>query len=87
LRVLDALSVGVFMVDAEGQPVYMNTAAERYLGRGLRRLDADQDLSAAYATYRAGTDALYPVEQLPLTRALRTRVPAHADDLEVRNPQ
>jgi rsbT co-antagonist protein RsbR len=82
---LDALPVGVCVLDAQGRLFYMNQVAQRLLGTGSApRGDVDH-FAAAFHAYLLGTDQAYPSEQLPLKRALageRTMV----EDLEIQHP-
>src|SRR5919198_4300764 len=64
VRLLEALPVAVFVADANGTPLYANQAAVRILGQGVRpELTTDQ-LAEAYQAFVAGTDELYPTQQL-----------------------
>ena len=83
---LGAMPVGVFVVDAQGQPYYANQTAERLLGKGIVAKTAPKDLAHIYHAYRVGDGDLYPSEALPLMRALRGECSA-IDDLEVDNGQ
>jgi signal transduction histidine kinase len=69
-RVLNALPVGVFVLDRDGRPFYANDAACALLGRGLRPDTSVGGMAEVYRAYRAGTDVLYPAGQLPIVRAL-----------------
>jgi len=84
-RFLQALPVGVAVVDQTG-PVFMNRAGEALLGRGV---DADvpiRDLTKHYSLVRLGTDEPYPIEAMPLRRALRDGETVEATDVAVRRP-
>ncbi len=78
------LPIAIFVVDGEGRPCYANPAAVELLGKGA---DPDaQDLSNVYRAYLSGTDHEYPVERLPLMRALRGES-CVVDDMEIRRPE
>lgn len=81
-QILETMPVGVFVVDREGKPQYVNQLAVRTLGRGL--LDTTK-LAEQYAVYRGGTDTLYPDAELPVLRALRGEQ-VYAADLEIHRP-
>ena len=81
-QVIDALPVGVFILDADGTAVYANAAAERLLGRGILDGDRAGNLSERYAAFVAGTNQPYPDEKLPIVRALQGER-ATVEDLEI----
>ena len=82
---LDALPVGVCVLDAQGQLFYMNQVAQRLLGTGTAtRGDVDHFASAFHA-YLLGTDQVYPLERLPLKRALAGEQ-TMIEDLEIQHP-
>lgn len=68
---LDGLPVGVFVVEPDGKPFYANLTARRLLGKGIVPTAAIDDLSEVYSAFIAGTDQPYPVERMPLVRALQ----------------
>jgi PAS domain S-box-containing protein len=79
---LEAIPVGIGVVDALGRPCYANQQAIQLLGKGIDPVTPDQ-IAEVYQLYLAGTDRPYPIENLPVMRALsgeRTRI----DDLEIR---
>jgi len=82
-RFLDAMPVGVFVVGPDGHPHYANREAERLLGTGIVPGAGPDDLADAYHAYVAGTDDLYPTEELPVVRALHGET-SHVDDIEIR---
>lgn len=89
---LEAIPVGVFIIDAEGEPYYTNQIGQQILGQGviskdkplriLAEVNAKQ-LSEVYHFYLAGTDQLYPSDRLPISRALLGES-SRVDDVEVR---
>jgi class 3 adenylate cyclase len=83
---LEAIPIGVVVLDANGQPYYVNRAGQQLLGRGVLQLDAVSDLAEVYQFYIAGTDIIYPSENLPIVRALRGES-SIADDIEVHQPE
>lgn len=82
---LEAIPIGVAVLDAQGRPYYINRAGQQLLGQGVLPLNSVEDLSESYQVYIAGTNTLYPCENLPIVRALRGQN-ATADDMEIHRP-
>ena len=82
---LEAIPIGVAVLDSQGRPYYINRAGQQLLGQGVLPLNSVEELSENYHVYIAGTDTLYPYENLPIVRALRGQN-ATADDLEIHRP-
>ncbi len=83
-EVAQNLPIAIFVVDGDGRPCYANPAAIELLGKG-----ADPDagnLSNVYGLHLSGTDHEYPVDRLPLVRALRGES-CVVDDIEIRRPE
>jgi len=81
-ELVEALPVGVFILDGAGAAIYANGAAQALLGRGVAAGDHADNLGERFSAVRAGTDEPYPTEGMPIVRALageRTNV----DDIEV----
>ncbi|WP_265263484.1 response regulator [Spirulina subsalsa] len=66
---LEAVPVGVFVVDARGQPYYANANALSLLGKDLPGVFGLRD-SSDYEVYLAGGEQRYPKERQPMIRAL-----------------
>ena len=81
-HLLDGVPVGIFVVDAEGNPYYANTAAEQ-LGRAILPGSNVQTLAETHHLYLAGTDTLYPTAESPIVLAL-AGARATADNMEIR---
>lgn len=79
---LEAMPIGVFALNAKGDPYYANQAAQRILGKGIVTEATADQLTEIYQAYLAGTDQLYPTEQQPIVRALRGESTT-TDDIEV----
>ena len=79
---LEAMPVGIFVVDGKGQPFYMNSCGERILAQGLISDVANEKLPEVYQFYGAGTNQLYPIDRQPMVRALRGEV-VRVDDAEI----
>ena len=82
---LEAIPIGVAVLDSQGRPYYINRAGQQLLGQGVLPLNSVEDLSENYHIYIAGTDIFYPYDNLPIVRALRGENAA-ADDLEIHRP-
>lgn len=82
---LEAIPIGVAVLDSQGRPYYINRAGQQLLGQGVLPLNSVEELSESYHIYIAGTDTLYPYENLPIVRALRGENAA-ADDMEIHRP-
>jgi signal transduction histidine kinase len=84
-QILDAIPIGVVVVDLSGTPCYANDAARELLGVGAD-LDARLgDISDVYQVLVAGTEEPYPTDLLPTTLAINGKR-SHVDDIEVRAP-
>jgi len=79
---LEALPVGIAVLNVNGKPVYTNQLAEELLGKGVDETVPFDRLSEAYHLYRAGTSQLYPVEELSVVRALQGNQHT-TDDVEI----
>lgn len=67
---LEALPVGISVVNLNGTVTFFNRAAIQLLGiESIPNSTADQ-LPAIYQIYQAGTNTLYPTHKLPAVRAL-----------------
>ncbi|HEY9667057.1 MAG TPA: AAA family ATPase [Coleofasciculaceae cyanobacterium] len=82
---LEAMPVGVSVHVPTGQLYYANQAAQQLMGVGISPDAEMEQLSEAYSVYRAGTNELYPSNELPLIRSLCGER-ASADDLELHHP-
>ncbi len=79
---LEAIPVGISVLDASGKPHYSNRVAIQLLGKGVIPQVASEQIAEIYQIYQAGTEQEYPSAQLPLVRALRGES-ATADDMEI----
>ncbi|GEM_PF-491318 len=80
---LDAVPVGVAVMDASGQVIVINEAGRKMLGQGALADLPEAELSEAYRVYQAGTEQVYPADQLPAGRALQGET-VLAEELEIR---
>jgi diguanylate cyclase (GGDEF)-like protein len=81
-QLLEQVPVGVFVATAAGKPYYANAQARAILGI-LAVPDHVDRFSEVYQAFEIGTDRAYPVERLPLTRALAGER-CEISDIEVR---
>ena len=84
MQFLEAMPVGVGVLNAEGKVYYINKKAKEIFGKGVVSDIPAEQLSEVYQLYQAGTIQNCPVENLPIIRALRGETSV-ADDLEVRH--
>jgi len=80
---LEAVPVGVFVIDVKGQTYYVNQTAQQILGKEIVPKATVAQLTEIYQAYLAGTQQLYPATEQPITRALRGES-VSVDDLELR---
>ncbi|BAP55333.1 signal transduction histidine kinase [Thioploca ingrica] len=79
---LEALPVGISVLNNQGQPYYINQKAKQILGQGIIPDTHLEQFPQVYQIYFAGTHQLYPYQHLPITRALQGEL-AYADDIEI----
>ena len=80
---VEAMPVGVFVAEANGQPFYMNLRAKQILGQGLVANPSLEELRKTYQAYLAGTEQIYPQERDPIMRAMQGES-VYIDDMEIR---
>ena len=80
---LEAVPVGVFVVDPQGNPYYANQRAKQLLGRGITAGSTAADFATIYGVYATNSEELYPGDRQPILLALQGKR-ATADDLEIR---
>ncbi|MBF2098706.1 MAG: EAL domain-containing protein [Gloeomargaritaceae cyanobacterium C42_A2020_066] len=83
---LNATPIGIGVHDAAGNLIYINQSGAALLGVTTVGHVSTDALSTVFRVYRAGTRELYPIENLPSTRAL-AGISAWADDLEIDHPE
>jgi PAS domain S-box-containing protein len=79
---LEAIPVGIGIIDAMGRPYYVNQRGIELMGKGVDPAATPEQLSEIYQLYVTGTNQIYPSERMPIIRALsgeRTR----ADDVDI----
>ncbi len=82
-KFLEAMPVGVFVIDAQGKPYYINSLGEQLLGQGLVNNLESTKLTEVYQAYVRGSDQLYPDVDSPIYRALQGEI-SSVDDMEIR---
>lgn len=81
-QILEAIPIGVFVADAAGKGYFANQAATKMLGKGIVHNAGAKELAETYGAYLAGTNNMYPVERMPLVRALHGEHDT-VDDMEI----
>ena len=79
---LDAMPVGVGILDAAGNPCYTNRVARELLGQGVVSDASSEQIAEVYRLYKAGTGKEYPSGELPIVRAFKGEA-STADDIEI----
>ncbi len=82
---LEAVPLGIFVLDKDGQPFYANQKARELLGRGIVQSTDPSQLSALFKAFRAGTDEPYPAGEIPIGKALKGEK-SSIEDLEIHLP-
>jgi class 3 adenylate cyclase len=82
VQFLDAMPVGVIVVDHQGKLYYVNQKAQNLLGKGIIPNTTYENFSEAYQLYHADSDKLYSSSQLPITQAL-AGTSSSVDDVEI----
>lgn len=83
-QLLEQVPVGIFVVTPAGKPYYANHNARRLLTIG-NVPDHVNDFSTAFHAFETGTGLPYPVERLPIVRALAGES-CEISDVELRRP-
>ncbi len=80
---LEAIPVGVFVVDGRGKPFYVNSRAQQLFGQGIVANAKAEQLPRVYRTYLAGKNCIYPQDRDPILQALQGES-VRVDDMEIR---
>ncbi len=83
-RFLEAVPIGIFVVDNTGRPYYANQASKEILGKGIMPVGPGE-LAETYGVYKAGTNEQYPGDRIPIVRALAGEYPK-IEDIEIHRP-
>ena len=79
------LPIGVFMVDAHtGKPLMANENASKLLGRGILPDATKQNLHEVYKAYKADSKESYPVDEMPIIKAMNGESSTVDDMLVIR---
>lgn len=69
--ILDSLPIGIYILDGKGKPYYTNKFTTIFANKGtigdVNQLDTSED----WKVYKQLTDNEYPLEELPIMRALK----------------
>jgi predicted ATPase/signal transduction histidine kinase/GAF domain-containing protein/tRNA A-37 threonylcarbamoyl transferase component Bud32 len=79
---LEAIPVGIGIVNAAGHPCYANRRGIELMGQAIDPSVPPDQLAEVYQFYVSGTNQIYPTERLPAIRALsgeHTRI----DDMDI----
>jgi len=82
LTLLNHVPIGISVFDAMGNQILVNQVGETILGQEFIPGITLDRVSEVYRAYVAGTDQLYPVDQLPAMRALRGES-VFVEDIEI----
>jgi adenylate cyclase len=82
-QLLEAVPVGIFVVDNNGKPFYINSRAQQLLGKTIIPNDTGEQLRDVYPAYLANSEDTYPPERDPIFRALQGES-VNVDDMEIR---
>ncbi|BDI19309.1 hypothetical protein ANSO36C_51110 [Nostoc cf. commune SO-36] len=80
---LEAVPVGIAIINAEGRPYYANQRGIQLMGKGIDPAVPPEQISEAYQFYVTETDQIYPTEKLPVIRALSGECTT-VDDMDIR---
>lgn len=81
-QMLEAMPVGVFVLDGAGKAYYSNQRSREILGRDQDGVTGPGQLPETYHAYRAGTETLYPADALPVVQAVNGKQ-SHVTDIEI----
>lgn len=82
MQIIEAVPFGVSAHTDDGKVFYINQTGQRLLGQDIKAESTLQELIESCQVYITGTDQLYPLEELPVWRALKGEQTI-AEDLEV----
>jgi PAS domain S-box-containing protein len=82
---LEAVPAGIFILTADGKPYYANEEAKAILGDRIIPTPDSNERFKMYQAYIQGTDTVYPLELIPIMRALKGER-STISDIEVWKP-
>jgi PAS domain S-box-containing protein len=80
---LEAIPVGIGIIDANGRPYYANQRGIQLMGKGIDPAVATEQIAEVYQFYVTGTDRIYATENMPIIRALSGECTT-VDDVDIR---
>jgi PAS domain S-box-containing protein len=81
-QILEAIPVGIFVAESNGQPYYINSRAKSLLGKGIVADLNPDEIREEYQVYLAGSDEIYPQDKDPILCAFKGSS-VNVDDLEI----
>ncbi|MEG4453726.1 PAS domain S-box protein [Microcoleus sp. N9_A1] len=78
---LNAVPLGIFIAEPNGQPHYINPTGEQLLGQGIIAANSE-NLRKSYRVYLASTQEIYPAERDPILNAFQGKS-VTVDDIEI----
>jgi PAS domain S-box-containing protein len=81
----EAMPVGVYVVDKNGHPSFVNRYAVELMGQGIDPNLDPKEIATVHHAYKAGTDEIYPTEELPGIKALNG-IENTLDDMQLQMP-
>jgi PAS domain S-box-containing protein len=82
---LEAVPAGIFILTADGRPYYANEEAKSILGDRIIPAPGSNERFEMYQAYIQGTDSVYPLDLIPIMRALKGER-STISDIEVWRP-
>lgn len=82
---LEAIPVGVFVVDHHGTPYYANQTAKKLFGQGIIPKNSANLFPEVYPVYSAKAEKVYPHNLEPIIQALNGKSSIH-DGIEIHQP-
>ena len=79
---LEAIPVGIFVTDAQGNPYYTNSLGKELLSQGIIAPVESEQLVQSNQIYKMRTNEQYPVENLPIIKAMKGES-TYVCDLEI----
>lgn len=84
IQFLEAMPIGVGVLDADGKPYYVNRRAQRLMKKNISVTNVTAEhLTEVCQIYKAETQDIYPPDKIPVIRALQGEA-SHIDDAEIR---
>jgi len=81
---LEAMPIGIAVIEKNGQLYYTNQKAEHILGKRILSDQKITEIASNYNIYKTGTNKIYPNDQLPILRALTGEICSN-NQIEIHN--